>query len=227
MRSLRTVSLFAGLSEEVLARIEHRCRWYSRETGEMVIGQNDESKDIYFLVEGRARVVIYAATGKVVAFREIGRGDFFGEMAAIDGRPRSASIEALEHCRLAAMDQTTLLNTLDSAPTVTRALLLHLVTQVRVLTGRVYEFSTLAVANRIHAELLRLARVCEKPDGSALLDPAPRQSAIAEHISTHREAVAREFAHLNRLGIIERKGSALLINDLARLGRMVSEATGE
>jgi CRP/FNR family transcriptional regulator, cyclic AMP receptor protein len=223
MKSLRSVSLFAGLSDDALAAIERRCRWHRKDVGELVIGHNDASKDIFFMVAGRARVVIYSVTGRAVAFREIGPGDFFGEMAAIDDKPRSASIEALARCELASMDRSALWNVLQEHPAVASALLLHFVGQIRTLTNRIYEFSTLAVANRIHGELLRLSRGHEISTDSAKLSPPPRHQDIAERISTNREAVAREFSRLYQQGLIERRSHALVINDLARLRRMVEE----
>ncbi len=225
MPSLRSVTLFAGLSDQTLGTIEQRCRWHNCDAGELVMNHRDSSDDVFFLTEGRARVVIYAADGKAVAFRNIERGDVFGEMAAIDGRPRSAGIEAMSRCTLASLTPDCLWDLLKVEPAVVKALLVHFVTQVRNLTDRIFEFSTLAAANRIQAELLRLSRGHERADGSAEIHPAPRQSEIAERISTQREAVAREFGRLSKLGLIERKGSALVIKNVARLTRMIEEAT--
>ena len=107
------------------------------------------------------------------------------------------------------------------------ALLSQFVAKIRTLTTRVYEFSALAVSNRIQAELLRLAKLAPEDGKSVLIAAAPTHSEIASRISTHREAVTRELNRLSRLGIIERKGSALLIKDIDRLAEMVHEVTGE
>lgn len=225
MHSLRSVTLLAGIPDQTLKTIEQRCRWITCDAGELVINHRDDSNDVFFLTEGRARVVIYAAEGKAVAFRNIECGGVFGEMAAIDGRPRSAGIEALSRCTLAALTPQCLWTLVREQPSVVEALLRHFVGQVRSLTDRIFEFSTLAACNRIQAELLRLSRGHEQNDGSASISPAPRQSEIAERISTQREAVAREFARLTKLGLIERLGSKLVIKDMARLARMIEEAS--
>jgi predicted transcriptional regulator len=91
----------------------------------------------------------------------------------------------------------------------------------------VYEFSTLAVNNRIQAELLRLASLGQREGNSARLEPAPTHSEIASRISTHREAVSRELNRLSRIGIIERQHGALIVRDLGRLAAMLHEMTGE
>ena len=94
---------------------------------------------------------------------------------------------------------------LQTEPKVAQALLPQLVTKIRALTTRVYEFSTLAVNNRIQAELLRLASLAPREGKSAHIVPAPTHVEIASRVSTHREAVTRELNRLSRIGIIERK----------------------
>jgi CRP-like cAMP-binding protein len=98
---------------------------------------------------------------------------------------------------------------------------------VRRLSERVLEFSTLAVQNRIHAELLRLATEAGQQRGQALLSPAPSLSDIADRISTHREAVSRELSRLGSTGLLRREGGDLRITDVTRLARLVRDARGE
>ena len=100
------------------------------------------------------------------------------------------------------------------------AVLAHLVGMLRALTSRIVEFSTLAVKNRIHSELLRMARD-SGGGGAYLISPAPTQSEIAQRISTHREAVSREISRLKQIGIIERRGRVLAVKDFERLTCMV------
>ena len=109
---------------------------------------------------------------------------------------------------------------------ITDAALLHFTNQIRALTERVFEFSTLAVRNRIQAELLRLTDFEVDADGAASLSPAPTHAEIASRVSTHREAVTRELQRLAQLGLIERKGRSLRITDVARLELMVQEVIG-
>lgn len=116
---------------------------------------------------------------------------------------------------------------LQSEPALTRALLGHVVKKVRTLTARVFEFSALAVSNRIQAEVLRLANLGHREGKSAKIDSAPTHAEIASRTSTHREAVTRELSRLSRIGLIERRGHVLLVKDVDRLLEMVREVTGE
>ena len=95
------------------------------------------------------------------------------------------------------------------------AIMRHLSHQVRVLTSRVFEFSTLAVRNRVHAELLRMAT----PSGDIF--PRPTHEDFASRISTHREAVTRELSRLEELGLLVRQGRALRLKDIGALRRLV------
>ena len=94
---------------------------------------------------------------------------------------------------------------------------------VRELTERVFDLTTLGVQNRVHAELLRLAREAGVAENRASIDPAPRHVDIASRISTNREQVAREMSELAKRGLVERAGRALLVCDVSGLERLVAE----
>jgi predicted transcriptional regulator len=74
---------------------------------------------------------------------------------------------------------------------------------------------------------LRLAKLAPQEGKASVIEGAPTHAEIASRISTHREAVTRELNRLSRLGIIERRGSNLIVKDVARLAAMVHEVTGE
>jgi CRP-like cAMP-binding protein len=98
-----------------------------------------------------------------------------------------------------------------------------LVQQVRRLSERVFEFSTLAVNNRIHAELLRMAADADAgADGVRRIPDPPTHLEIANRISTHREAVSRELAYLESEGVIRKSRQVLEILDIDRLRALVS-----
>ncbi len=226
-RSLRFVHVFADLKEDTVSRLDSHCRWRTHKPGSDVVGLGDSATDVYFLTDGLARVVIHTSRGKDIAFRTIKTGDIFGEFAAIDGGPRSASVEVLKPSLIGSMSAQKFRAALIDDPELSLALLLQLTGEVRRLTARVLEFSTLAVANRIQSELLRLADGEANPEGEVFIRPAPKHALIASRVSTHREAVTKEFGRLTRLRIIERRGPDLAVTDIERLARMVRDASNE
>jgi CRP/FNR family transcriptional regulator, cyclic AMP receptor protein len=226
-QSLKEIALFAGLPPDTLARIQKRCTWCLYEPGQPIVDYLDTSTDVYFIAAGEARASIYSVVGKAVIYCDLGLGEMFGEVAAIDGAPRSASIEARTHCVVASISAAAFREILRSEPEVTQALLRYFVTKIRQLTTRVYEFSALAVSNRIQAEILRLAGSARRQGKIALIGDAPTHAEIASRTSTHREAVSRELNRLSRIGIIERRGRNLIVKDVDRLTTMVRQVTGE
>jgi CRP/FNR family transcriptional regulator, cyclic AMP receptor protein len=225
--SLAEVTILARLSHEALERVQQRCAWRRYAPGESIVGYLDQSDEVFFIISGEVRVTIYSVAGKAVSFRELGPGEVFGEYPAIDRGPRSASVEAHTSCLVATLPGAAFRELIEREPVVAQAMLPQLVTKIRALTTRVYEFSTLAVSNRIQAELLRLASLASRDGRRARIAPAPTHTEIASRVSTHREAVTRELARLSRIGLIERDKNALLVKDVDRLAAMVHEATGE
>jgi CRP-like cAMP-binding protein len=225
--SLANIAIFSGLPAGALEAIHQQCSWRRYKSGESILAYLDQSDDVRFVAEGEVCVTIYSASGKAVSFRNLGQGSIFGEYAAIDGAPRSASVEARSACLIASMTAPTFRKLLKTESVVAQALIGDLVRNIRSLTKRVYEFSTLAVNNRIHGELLRLANLFPREGSSSHIVPAPTHSEIASRVSTHREAVTRELNRLSRIGIIERQDRGLIIRDLDRLAAMLHEVTGE
>lgn len=225
--SLAGIAIFTGLQPKALEAVHGRCSWRRYEPGEPIVDYLDASDHVFFVTTGEVKVTIYSMAGRAVSFRTLGPGDVFGEYAAIDGEPRSAGVEARSTCLIASMSGADFRKLLDSEPVVTREVLKGLVRNVRRLTTRVYEFSTLAVSHRIQAELLRLASLMPRQGKSARLAPAPTHAEIASQVSTHREAVTRELNRLARVGVIERQRGVLIVIDLDRLAAMLRELTGE
>ena len=226
LNALERIDLFAGLEEEILSVIAERCHRLSREAGQAIISAEDDTKDVYFLIKGRARALNYSSDGKAVILVDIEAGGFFGEMAAIDGKSRSSSVEALTDCVLLMLPERDFLILLHEVPEIAHSFLRHYVGEVRSMSKRLFEFRTMAVQNRIQAEFLRLARLnSDDPENPVTLSPAPTLAEIADRVSTHREAVSREISRLTKLGLLKRGKGALVVTDPAALDAMVQDAT--
>ena len=225
--SLSGVELFDSLGDSDRDALARLCRWQRYAAHQYIIGHQDETNDVYFIVDGRVRVTVFSPSGKEVSFADLPAGKSFGEMAAIDGAPRSATVIALSNTVLASMSAGAFRRVLNDYPDVAAKVMQYLAGLVRKLSDRVVEFSVLAVRNRIHAELLRLARDQGLDADTAVITPVPTHADIASRVSTHREAVTRELNALARDGLIERRDGALVIADVARLARLVEKGLEE
>jgi len=225
--ALRRIALLEGLSGDRLDLLAQQCRWHSVEAGKPLLMRAEQQGDVFLLVSGRVRVTTYSANGRQVTFRDSQAGEHFGDIAAIDGGPRSADVVTLEPSVLASLDRAAFLALLRDEPVVAERVMQRLASLVRQLSERVIDLSTLGVQNRLHAELLRLARAAGVENNQARLEPAPRHAALASQISTNREQVTRELNVLVRSGVLQKDGRALLVADAARLESMVSQVRGE
>ena len=182
--------------------------------GQALLSKGDHSTDVFTVLEGRLQVLLYSASGREISLRDLEEGDMFGEMAAIDGATRSASIVALSESRLMVLTRAEFRAALSASPESALWLLRQLTARVRSLTERVFELSALNVQSRLHCELLRLAAGSET---GMEIKPAPTHAELANRIGTHREAVTREMRALAAQDIIRTGRRRLEFVDLARL----------
>jgi len=225
--TLRDIRLLSELDNDEIAVVEKSCRWRSYGAGEQVIDQHSDSRDIFFVTDGRVRVVNYSLSGREITFDDLEPGSHFGELAAIDGLPRSASVMTLNDARIASLPSDQFHQMVLDYPTIALKLMKHLAHLVRTSTVRIMELSTLGANNRIHADLLRLARRATEDDMTAVIKPIPVHSDVASRVSTTRETVARVMNDLARKGVVERQKDALVVKDLERLEDMVEDVRGE
>jgi CRP/FNR family transcriptional regulator, cyclic AMP receptor protein len=222
-KDLAGVTILSGLLGEDLDLLAGRCSWRRYEPEQFIIDQNSPSRDVCFVTDGRARIVIYAPNGREISFDDVVRGHYFGELAAIDGEPRSASAIALEPTTVAHMSPEVFIDLLVEYPTVALDVMRGLARIVRLATSRIMDLSVLGANNRVQAEVLRLAREASGDGMEARIRPIPVHSDIAARVSTTRETVARVFSDLARHDLVVREGHALVVKDIPRLEGMVAE----
>jgi CRP/FNR family transcriptional regulator, cyclic AMP receptor protein len=225
--TLADIGIFSGLSPDVVAALSRRCRWRRYAAGQTILQYQDEGRDVFFILAGRVCAVYYSACGREVRFSDIPAGDLFGEFAAIDGGPRAADVVSVTDTLIASMSAELFWEVLRSHDSVCAAILRRLTGIARATQRRVVEFSTLPVRSRLHAELIRMARISAPDGGAAIISPAPTHAEIASRISTHREAVTRELNELVRAKLIAKRGGDLLIHDTERLESLIEASIDE
>jgi CRP/FNR family cyclic AMP-dependent transcriptional regulator len=226
-QGLADFELFQSLPVEVVQAYSKRCVWKRYETHQTLIEHGDTTQDVFFICFGRARATHYTACGREISFRDLGIGEMFGEISAIDTLPRSLSVVALSDMLVAIMPPGVFRELLKQHDQCATAMMLRMTRLIRCLSDRVVEFSALAVQHRVHAELLRLARISSPGHATAVIYPVPTHTDIANRISTHREAVTRELGNLCRAGLLERRNGSLVIRDVNKLSKMVADVLGE
>lgn len=221
-RTLEGIHFFADLDPATRRKLEAQCRWRRVETGQRIIDFGSESRDVFFVAEGAVSVVNFSVTGREIAFATVEAGDSFGELAAIDGQPRSASVVALQDSLVATMPAGAFLEVLQEKVEVTFKVLKRLSQMVRAGDVRIMELSTLAATQRVYAELLRMARPDAAVSSLWIVRPLPPLREIASRVSTTRETAARALSQIGTAGLVRRKGRNLYLMDRAKLEELVN-----
>ncbi len=224
--TLSRIGLFRSLTANEIERLDTRCIWRRAHAKEWIIDYQDESTDVFFLITGVARVMIRSISGRETILRDINAGAFFGELAAIDGQTRSASILAVTDTTIAKMSAAVFLETVTSHADVALQLLQLITGQVRMLANRVNEFTTLAIRERLVMELLRLSKSNRANPKEATISPPPVHADLAGRISTRRETVTKELSAMEREGLVRRGRGAMTLLDVPRLMGAIGEDSG-
>lgn len=216
---------------------------------QVVVSPDMPSTDVFFVVKGEFEVSTYSERGKIVFYRVIGPGDLFGELAAIDGGLRSATVTSLGEGLLIRIGGADFKNLVETSPDVAMWLVRRHTALIRTLTERLYQQIAYDVATRILAELIRLAEVAGVTDNRAHILRFPPHHVLATRLGTTREAVTRELNYLGpkeqdaapgndadnekpkkgdkkeNLNLIEQTGRELIVYDFAALRRLLRERT--
>jgi CRP-like cAMP-binding protein len=215
--TLARVPMFRSLKGPEVEGLNKRCTWRRVSSKEWVIDYQDQGIDVFFVVTGSVRVLIYSKSGREVILADIEQGGFFGELAPLDGQSRSAGVLAVSDAVVATMPGSVFMEVLRNHSEVGIYVLKLLAARVRALDNRVLEYSTLGVRQRVYCELLRLARSDPNNARRGIISPRPTHAEIAARVSTHREAVAREMKLLEREKCLQRQRGAFILPDIPAL----------
>jgi len=222
MQSLDNIELLAGLTPEERQAITVKCSWKSYAPGKQILEKSSTSRDVFFVVSGSVNIVNFGVSGREVAYATVEAGQYFGELSAIDGRPRSANVIANKDCQLASMSPENFTELLKNHPEVSIQVLQRLARIIRVNDERILDLSTLGAVQRVCQELLRMAEPDPVTPGSWLIYPMPTQSAIASRVSTTRETVARVLGQLSNDELVLKKGKNLYLKDKEGIEELIS-----
>lgn len=227
MDNLCNIPLFSSVDLDKGEQLAKECIWKEYEANELVIDIDEETSDVRFVISGLVRIISRLSIGKEVILGEMGPGDFFGELAAIDGETRSANVTTLYKSKLCIIPQTTFLKLITLSPEINLDVMKVLTQRIRTLNMRLAEQSFLQAKHRVYAELLRLSKPRLGHDGQRSISPPPTQRELADRIGTRREVVSRELNALHKQGIFEKTKGALVIKNVAELQKRISNAWEE
>jgi CRP/FNR family cyclic AMP-dependent transcriptional regulator len=200
---LARVVLFAELGEADVASLAARLRRRPYARGEVVFLRDDPGDSLYIVKAGAIRIGLTSSEGKEMTLAVRGSGDFFGELALLDGEPRSANAVAQEPSELLVLQRDDFLALVDDRPSVAVALLKVLSQRLRQSSQIVEDAAFLDVPARLAIAILRLLDAQGQPDQpDTVIAARLSQAELAAMVGTRRESVNRWLRFYEQQGLI-------------------------
>ena len=211
---LQSVALFWDLSEEELGYISEKMIARHYESGKFIFLEDSEGEQCFFVVQGSVKVTRLSKDGREVILAMLNEGEFFGEMALLDGESRSANVIALEETEVLTLNREDFLVVLHDYPQIAIQLLKEMAHRLRKSDRHIASLSLSDAEKRIALCIIRFADdqgVIRR--GQVSIPRVPIQQDIANMAGTSRETVSRAINLLEKEHFIKRKGRELLILD--------------
>jgi CRP/FNR family cyclic AMP-dependent transcriptional regulator len=217
--ALARVPLFRALPEADLLEIARTARVRKFRRGEVIFHQGDPGDALFIVAQGRVKISLPSDGGEEAILATLRSGDFFGELALLDGAPRSATATALDPAETLVVPRERFREAIETVPGFRDALFELLVQELRRLTDHVEELHFLDMTGRLAARLTRLAerQGVTAEDGSVRLDGPFTQADLASMVGSTRQSVNKLLGMFASDGLIRQERDAIIVLDLGAL----------
>ncbi len=224
IEALGRVSLFAELDRPTLERLASRVRARRFRRGEVLFHQGDPGDSLFIVASGAVKIVLPSEDGDEAILTTVRPGEFFGELALLDGAARSATAIALEGTETFVLPRASFRELIDSDPGARDRLLAALAAELRRLTRHVEELHFLDMTGRLAARLAHLAEEAgqageAQPAGEIRLAGPFTQGDLGAMIGATRQSVNKLLGAFVDDGLIRLDRDAIVILDLPRLSQ--------
>jgi len=209
---LTSIPLFSRLKDEHLDLLSAQIKQRDYAKNSIIIAEGDKSDSLYIVNEGQVKIYISDSDGREMQLQTLEPGDYFGELALLDKKPRSASAMAICHSKLSVITSDNFLKCLADNHEMALIMLQVLSQRLRDATELQRQLALMGVYGRLKSALLALVSNC---DGTLVIEPKPTQQELANSIGASREMVSRILSELKASGYIDiRKYSIILMKSL-------------
>ncbi len=220
LASLAAIPFFGGLEPEALDRLAASMRSRRFRRGEVIFHVGDPGDALFVIVSGEVKISLPSETGDEAILATLRPGDVFGELALLDGAPRSASATALTPTETVILPRDRFRELIATEAGFRDALLASIAGELRRLTTHVEELHFLDITGRLAAQLVRLAQDGGMPleDGSLRLRTNLTQADLAAMVGCTRQSVNKLLGQFTDDGLIRLERDAIVVTDLEGLG---------
>ncbi len=215
---LAEIPLFHVLSQEGISAAARAGLSRIYAPGQIICHQGDPGDHLYAVVEGLVKIVFTSERGDEMVLNILGPGEIFGELALLDGSPRSASVVALKSTSVFVLPRRQLLELMSVNPGLADEFLKLIGGLVRNLTEKAGDLAFLDLVGRLAKLLLQLSAMHDHVHG-IVLDSGLTQTDLARMIGASRPAVNRALQSLAARGLIALQGRTIVLRDLEALRR--------
>ena len=210
-------NLLIGLPIHVIQRVDQLCEFKHFTQNDLVAAREEENRSIFFVISGTYSVETTINQDQELRYADISANDFFGEIAAIDGLPRSADVRCRTAGEVAELQHHDFEGLLATEPLITLRLLKLFTTRLRQTNQRLQDFSTTTPSTRVIQQIISLVRQSPDNPGQWLISPTPKHDEIAAWTGTSKSFVSSILGQLMHDGLIMRRNRDLVILDLFSL----------
>ena len=211
--ALKALSFLGGLPDAMLEQLAGRAHVKRYKKGETIMTRGDDGDSLMIVLAGRAKISNITSDAREIVLNFLGKGDVIGEIAILDGAPRTASAFAIDEIEALVLYRRDLLPALLKSPDTMLELIKILCEKLRAASAIVEE-NSLPMAARAAAGLLRLAdqhgRVVKR---GTLIDLKLSQRDLGSYLGLSRENVSRQLGLFRDIGVLRIEGSEIVILD--------------
>jgi CRP-like cAMP-binding protein len=219
--------LFRGLSDATLERIAALAARRTYYKASVIFSQGDEGDALYGVAAGRVRISASASGGREVFLNIMEPGDTFGEIAVMDGLPRTANAIALDTSTLIVIQRGDFLPFLEREPQLAIHLLKLLCERLRWTSELVEESAFMAGPARLAKRLLILASLHGRAARVGELELRISQGELARFLGVSRQIVNHHLSEWRRLGWLDLGRTQIVIRNADALRAMIVEMASQ
>ena len=217
----KLIPFFAGLSLETQNKITKHFVSLSHPANQLVLLENDWGGSVYFILEGWVKIRTYNLDGKEVTLNILGKGEIFGEMAALEKKPRSTDAITLTSTIIGRIPAEDFVDILNTEPLVGVRLAQLMARRIRQINRRLQLREANSTSRVADAILFLVEGQGKEADGGQEIPNLPHRE-ISSLSGLARETVTRVLTKLEKKGLIQRDTDWLRVPDVLALENAIS-----
>lgn len=211
---IKEIPLFKGLSDARIDRMSEDFTVLEVKKGKTVFYESDDSTDLYIVLQGTVRAALMNRDGQELILASFHAGDFFGEMSLLDGKPRSATVAAMEDSTMGRLKRGQFLAAVKEDPMIAIDLLSALVQRMRMTDDMLGSITFLDVSQRVIKAFQQIASesgVRDKESGFMRINKLTHKE-VAALTGASREAISKAVKVLAFKGLIREEDGFYLVS---------------